>query len=169
MQIHHQLTEISLGIFRILVENLFAKIVSAIKFSILEEQKCTLEEGSNVRSGGRCYDGFFDSCLCCVRFDDLFDTPCQVLHKAELGHILRLQMRKFFGQIIWIHISVCRDKRFLCSVLNQRKITAPFIFHPNSIEMLRFCTENDHNLCRIKRGKYVRLIFLPELIFKGDS
>ena len=151
-----------------MVENLFAKIVRAVKLPVLKEQKSPLEERNNIGGGGRCYNGFFHGYLWHVSFDDLLDPPCQVLHKSELGHILRLQVRKLFRQIVRIHVSVCRDQRFLSAVLNQGKITAPFIFHPNSIEMLRFRTENDHNLCRIECCEYVRLIFLTEPVFKGD-
>ena len=78
-------------------------------------------------------------------------------------------MRKFFGQIVGIHISVCRDERLFCTIFNQRKETTPLIFYPNCIKMLGTSSENDHYLCRMERSKYVRLVSYSKLILQGNT
>ena len=100
---------------------------------------------------------------------DLFDTADEILHEAELGHILRLQVREFFRQVVGIHILIGGDEHFLLALLNQRKIAAPFVFHPNCVEIFRLRAERDHDLGRVQRGENVRFVGRAELVFEGDA
>ena len=78
-------------------------------------------------------------------------------------------MRKFFGQIVGVHISVCRNEHFLCAVFNKRKIAAPFVFNPYCVKELGLGSQHDHYLRTIQRCKDIGFISRAELIFKGDA
>ena len=79
-------------------------------------------------------------------------------------------MRKFFGQIVRIHILVSGNQRFFAAaVLHQCQIPAPLVFHPDSIKILRLCTQYYHNLCTVKSSKYIRLIRRAQFVLQSDA
>ena len=169
LQVSHQLAEICLSILGIDIKHLFAIYVRVLPFSVLKEQECSFKQRHYVGVAGADYDRFFYRRFLFVRFCNLFNTSNQILHKAELGHILRLQVRKFFRQIIRIHIFIGRDEHFLCTVFDEGKVSAPLVLNPNGIEILRFSAKNNHHLCAVESSENIRFISRAELIFKSDT
>ena len=78
-------------------------------------------------------------------------------------------MRKFFGQVIGVHITISGNEHFLCTVFDECQIPAPFVLDPHGVEILRLCAEYDHHFGGIQRGEYVRFISCAELVFEGDA
>ena len=78
-------------------------------------------------------------------------------------------MGEFIGQIVGIHVAVCRDKRFLGAVLDESKITAPFVLHPNRIEMLGLGAQHHHHLCRLEGGEDIGLVGNAQLVLQSDA
>ena len=92
----------------------------------------------------------------------------QILHTAELTHILRLKMGKLSREVVWIHIAVCGDQHLLAAALfYKREIAAPLILDPDCVEILWLCAENDHDFGAVKRGEDIWLIGRAELVLKG--
>ena len=169
LQLRHQLAEICLRTLRVGIQYSFTVFVRALPVPVLQEHKRPLEQRGDIGAGGVHLRRFFDDGVRLVRFRQLLDATDQILHKAQLGHILRLQMGKFLRQIVRIHIPIGRDQHFLRPVFNQRQISAPLIFHPYGIKIFRSSPQHHHHLCAVQRGEYVRLIGCPQLILQRDA
>ncbi len=76
-------------------------------------------------------------------------------------------MRKFGGKILASHSLVQNGKRSLAAFGNARKIAAPFVFHPRSIEIIGRRSHREHQPRRIYRREYIRLVFAPRLILES--
>ena len=154
-----------------MVENFFAILICFFPVSVLEEHERALQKRGNRRSAAAYDHGLFDLNLRrSVCLYDLFDAAYEILHEAELGHILCQQMRKFLRQVIGIHVSVCRNEHlFAAGFLDERKIAAPLVFDPHSVEILRLRSDNNHDLRRVERREYVRLVRCAELVLKRYS
>ena len=148
LQFHHQFTEICVGVFRINIQYFFAINVGVLPLSVLKKKKNSFQKRSrcgiaSVYHHRFLYDGGRSICG-----NDFLDAADKILHKAELRHILRLQMRKFLRQVVGIHIPVGGDQYlFAAGMLHKCEIAAPLVLYPHSVEMLRLRTEHDHDLC----------------------
>ena len=169
--VRKQLHNIRLRAFGVEVEHLFGVLVGAVPFAVFKEHERTLQKRSDTsRSGVIINNGrLIDNGRFLVRFTDLLDTSDKVLHEAELVHILRLQVRELLGQIVGIHVAVRGNERFLRAVSDEHEKAAPLVLDPHCVEMLGLRAENDHHLCRVECGEYVRLVLLTELVFKRNA
>ena len=165
-----KLTHISPRILRVNIKNLIAIFSCTVPVAVLQKHKRTFQKRFSLSCGGVIDNGcLIYNRLLFVAFGNLLYTTNQVLHKAKLSHILCLQVRKFLRQIVRVHITVSRNKRFLLTVLYEHKKSAPLVLNPNGIEIFGLCADNNHYLCTVQSGEYVRLILLPQLVFKGNS
>ncbi len=142
-----ELSDIRFGAFRVKIQRFFEKAVRLSPIMILQRHVAALY--LLVR---RCVpavlndNGLFDALLRLAVGKELLYAADEILHEAELGHVLRHQMRKLLRQIVGVHIAICGDERFLRAVLNKREIAAPFVFDPYGVEVFRLRAENDHDL-----------------------
>ena len=118
-------------------------------------------------------DGFLDrflgSLLRLARVDHFFDAADQILHEADLAHIIALQHRQCLRQIIRVHIAVARQEQLAPVLFHHGQEAAPFIFDPDGVKMLRLCADHDHDLRRVQRREDIRLIFRACFIFQCDA
>ena len=118
-------------------------------------------------------DGFLDrflgSLLRLARVDHFFDAADQILHEADLAHIIALQHRQCLRQIIRVHIAVARQEQLAPVLFHHGQEAAPFIFDPDGVKMLRLCADHDHDLRGVQRREDIRLIFCARLIFQCDA
>ena len=169
LQIGHQFTEVSDCVPGIDIEYLFTINVGILPFAVLQEKKNSFQKRSYICIAPGA-DRFLNCLLRFVRFSDLLYAADQILHEAEPGHVLRLQMGKLFRQIVRIHITVGRNQDFLpVALFDQRQKTAPLVLDPDSIEILRFGPKYYHDLRGIERSKDVWLVCSPELILQRDT
>ena len=78
-------------------------------------------------------------------------------------------MRKFIGQVKRVHILIGGNEHlFSAGLLHKGKIAAPFVFHPNGIEIFRLCAEHHHDLGAVERCENIRLIGAAELILQSN-
>ena len=78
-------------------------------------------------------------------------------------------MRKFFGQVIGVHITISGNEHFLCTVFDECQIPAPFVLDPHGVEILRLCAEYDHHFCTVECGKDIGFISRAELVFQCNT
>ena len=167
-QLRHQFSDISLRVFRVLIENLFTEVVSSAPLPVLKEHKGAFQQRCNIGCAPD-NDRLLHSCLWLVRTCDFLDATYQILHKTELGHILRLQVGKLFRQIVRIHVPKCGNQDFFPATrLHKRQIPTPLVFHPDGVEVLRFCTEHNHDLGAVQRGEDIRFIGSTELVLQRN-
>ena len=118
-------------------------------------------------------DGFLDrflgSLLRLARVDHFFDAADQILHEADLAHIIALQHRQCLRQIIRVHIAVARQEQLAPVLFHHGQEAAPFVFDPDGIKMLRLRADHDHDFRGVQRRKDIRLIFRARLIFQCDA
>ena len=166
----HKLAEVCLRIFGILIKHLFAVFIRFFPLSVLKEHKCALQKRLDRAAAAVYNNGLFDRSLRFIYRGYFSDAAYKILHEAELGHILCQQMRKFLRQVIGIHVSVCRNEHlFAAGFLDECEIAAPFVFDPYSVEILGPCSDNDHDLRRVERREYVRLVRCAELVLQRYS
>ena len=108
VQFRHQLAQIRLRVFGVEVKHLFAVLVGTAPIAVLQEDEGAFQQGRSVGGSLLYHHGFFGRGL--VGFRQLLDAADQILHEAQLRHILRLQMGKLLWQIVGIHIAVGGDQ-----------------------------------------------------------
>ena len=156
-----------MGVFGVEVKNLFTVLVGTAPIAVLQEDEGSFQQGRGV--GGRLlyHHRFADGGS--VAFRQLLNAADQILHEAQLGHILRLQMGKLLRKVVGVHIAVGGDQHFLRTTPDQRQIAAPLVFHPNGVEVLRLRTQHHHDLGAVQCGEYVRLVGGTQLVLQRDA
>ena len=101
--------------------------------------------------------------------DDLFNAAQQILHRADLAHILRLKPRKLLGHVICVDILVAGNQRLFLPRRNQRKITAPFVLDPDGVVIFVIRADGEHDLRAVERREDIWLIFLTEFILQRNA
>ena len=174
--LYQQMAQICLSVVRIVVQDTLRIFLRLAPVTILAEVEHTGLEIVQVRLAGR-------RCRCLLRYRLLFiaaaqkflDAADQVLDKAQLVHIHRLQVCEFFRQIVGIHIPVSWDQSTLTDtvlflfILDQRQITVPFISNPGRFKVFFLRTEHDHNSRRLQCRKDIRLVIHAQLIFQRNG
>ena len=103
-----------------------------------------------------------------LRMNDLLNAPDQILDKADLAHVLALQIAQLFRKIIGIHIPVAGNQQPLPVGFHQRQIPAPFVLHPDCAEVFRLCTDHQHDLRAVQRREDIGFVLPAQLILQGD-
>ena len=153
-----------------MIENLLAEIFRAREISVFEEHKGTFQQR-------RCvavflllhHNGLPDSFLCftCVKY--LIHAAREVLNKADLAHVIRLQYGQRFRQIVRVHIAIAREKELRPILSHQREEAAPFILDPDGIDVFSGGGHDDHDFCGIERREDIRLVFGSRLFLQCDA
>ena len=78
-------------------------------------------------------------------------------------------MGKLLRQVVGVHVAVGGDQHLLRTTPNQRQITAPLIFHPHGVEVLRLRAQYHHDLGAVQCGEYVWLISRAQLVLQRDA
>ncbi len=166
LSLGQHLSPIGLCALGVHIQCLFKKIISLFPLLILQGYLATLKLNGNFIPFLRLGILFLLLFIC---VQNLGYAPDQILNKADFTHIIRLENRKLFRQIVRIHIPVTGYQQPFPVLLHQSQITAPFIFYPCRIEIFRSCPHYQHNSGRTKGGKYVWLIFLSRLILQSNA
>ncbi len=167
LQFRHQLAEICLSILRILVKHFLTVRISFVPVAVFKEHEGAFQERVDAATAVD-HNRLTYVCGCAVG-RNLLDAPDQVLHEPELRNILRLKVRKLLRKIIRIHVAISRYKYLLFAVSDEREITAPFVLHPDRIEVLRLRRQYDHDFCRIQGSKDIRLVCGAEFVLQRDA
>lgn len=75
-------------------------------------------------------------------------------------------MLEFGRNIIRVNVAVAWYQRSAPVVFHQCEKYAPLVLYPYRIEVLKACSDSEHYLRGIERGKYVRLVILAKNILK---
>ena len=113
-QLRHQLAEICLCVFGVDIKRFFAVFVRTAPVAVLKEYKRALYKGICRRvAGGNGRGGlsFWSSRLRLVLDNDLLDTPHNVIDKADLAHVLRLQVGKLLRKLVGVHVLVAGNEQ----------------------------------------------------------
>ena len=169
------LGRVGLGILGVQVQDTVDILRRALKVAVLHEQAGALHQADGSRSseGGR---GALDRLLyhpgrlrLFLGIENLPHTADQVLHKADLAHVLALQAAQLVRQVIGIHIPVAGDQQPLAVVRHQNQIAAPLVLHPHRIEILRLRANDHHHPGRLQGSEDVGLVFLPQFVLQCDA
>ena len=157
-----------------MIEYLLKELIRLAPLAVLQRHIAALEQGLHVAAALVMYhdglfDRFFRSLLRLARVDHLFDAPDQILHKADLAHVVALQHRQCLRQIIRIHVPVARQEQLAPILFHHGQESAPFVLDPNGVKMLRLRADHDHDLRGVQRRKDIRLIFRARLILQRDA
>ena len=101
--------------------------------------------------------------------DDLFNAAQQILHRADLAHILRLKPRKLLGHVVSVDILVTGNQCLFLPRRNQRKITTPFVLDPDGVVIFVIRADGEHDLRTVERREDIRLVFLTEFILQRNA
>ena len=169
VQLRHQLSEIRLRVSRIGIQNPLTIFICTLPVAVLQKHKGAIQQCRQICIAAAHDHTLLDRRLGRVRLRDLLDAADQVLHEAELRHILFLQMGKLVRQIIGVHVAVGGDERLFRAVFDECKIAAPLILHPHGVEILRPRAQHHHDLGAVERGENVRLIGHAELVLQRNA
>ena len=142
------LAHVGLGALRVNVQHAVVVFARTRGVAVLQEQRGTLEQARHTRRIGfrRCSLHAHPLRRARRLLHYLLNPAQQVLHEADFAHVLALQHRQFFRQVVRIHIPIARNQQPLVVVLHQRQIAAPLVFHPHGVKVLRTAADNDHHL-----------------------
>lgn len=79
-----------------------------------------------------------------------------------------MKVAELSREMLLQHALVQCDERALALFRHSRKVSAPFVFHPDRIHVFGRGADNKHDLCGIDRCEYVRLELRTCLVFQGD-
>ena len=169
-----EFSQVCLRALRVLIQDLLKKFVSLTPLAVLQRHIAALEQRLHVAAALVMYhdgllDRFFRSLLRLARVDHFFDATDQILHEADLAHIIALQHRQRLRQIIRVHIAVARQEQLAPIFFHHGQEAAPFVFDPDGVKMLRLRADHDHDFGRVQRREDIRLIFRARLIFQCDA
>ena len=142
------LAHVGFGALRVNVQHAVVVFARTRGVAVLQEQRGTLEQARHARRIGFHRRSLHAHPLRRARrlLHHLLNPAQQVLHEADFAHVLTLQHRQFFRQVVRIHIPIARNQQPLVVVLHQRQIAAPLVFHPHGVEVLRTAADDDHHL-----------------------
>ena len=142
------LAHVGFGALRVNVQHAVVVFARTRGVAVLQEQRGTLEQARHARRIGFHRRSLHAHPLRRARrlLHHLLHPAQQVLHEADFAHVLTLQHRQFFRQVVRIHIPIARNQQPLVVVLHQRQIAAPLVFHPHGVKVLRTAADNDHHL-----------------------
>ena len=142
------LAHVGLGALRVDVQHAVVVFARTRGVAVLQEQRGTLEQARHARRIGFHRRSLHAHPLRRARrlLHHLLHPAQQILHEADFAHVLTLQHRQFFRQVVRIHIPIARNQQPLVVVLHQRQIAAPLVFHPHGVKVLRLAADNDHHL-----------------------
>ena len=165
------LAHVGLGALRVNVQHAVVVFARARGVAVLQEQRGTLEQARHTRRivFRRCSLHAHPLRRARRLLHHLLNPAQQVLHEADFAHVLTLQHRQFFRQVVRIHAAIARNQQPLVVVLHQRQIAAPLVFHPHGVKVLRLAADNDHHLRAVQRREDVRLVLLTQLVLQRDA
>ena len=178
-----ELAHIRFGVFRVAIQHAVKKLIGFFPIAVGERHIAALEQRRRV---GFAADRnillhhllnnllHIDARALQLAFflfaaDDLFNAAQQILHRADLAHILRLKPRKLLGHVVCVDILVAGNQRLFLPRRNQRKITAPFVLDPDGVVILVIRADGEHDLRAVERREDIRLIFLTEFILQRNA
>ena len=104
-----------------------------------------------------------------VGVEHLVHAANQVLDETNLAHVIAHKHGELFGHIVGIHIAVAGDEELRLIFAHHGKEAAPLVLDPYGVEVLRARADDDHDLRRVQRGEYVRLVLCTGDVLKRDT
>ena len=178
-----ELAHIRFGVLRVAIQHAVKKLIGFFPVAVGERHIAALEQRRRVgfAAGGDVLPHHLLNNLrhinaCALRLalllfaaDDLFNAAQQILHRADLAHILCLKPRKLLGHIVSVDILVAGNQRLFLPRRNQRKITAPLVLDPDGVVILVIRADGEHDLRAVERREDIRLVFLTEFILQRNA
>ena len=178
-----ELAHIRFGVLRVAIQHAVKKLIGFFPVAVGERHIAALEQRRRVRFAAdrnillhhllnnlRHIDArALRLALLLFAADDLFNAAQQILHRADLAHILRLKPRKLLGHVICVDILVAGNQRLFLPRRNQRKITAPFVLDPDGVVIFVIRADGEHDLRAVERREDIWLIFLTEFILQRNA
>ena len=104
-----------------------------------------------------------------IGVEHLVHATDQVLDEANLAHVIAHKHGELFGHIVGIHIAVAGDEELRFILAHHGKEAAPLVLDPYGVEIFSARPDDDHDLRRVQRGEYVRLVLRTGDVFERDT
>ena len=91
------------------------------------------------------------------------------MDEADFAHVVAHQHGELLGHVIGIHVTVAGDKELSLILAHHGKEAAPFVLDPYCVEVFRTRPDDDHDLRRVQRGEYVRLVLRTGNVLQRDT
>ena len=168
--VDHAQHEVKLGILRVEVQRFLAVIPRFVPIVLEHQDRNALPHLRNIRirirpgragrrGGGISFSGVHD----------LHDTAKDVLDEPDLSHVLALEHGKFLRDVVGVHVPVAGDEEFRGVLLHDREEAAPFVLHPDGLEVFLLRADHEHDFRGVERGEDVGFILLAELVLERDT
>ena len=132
------------------------------KIPVLQGQHPPLGEGGGGGAG---------AAAVVVRFaaEEFLNALQQVLHKAQLAHILRLEGGQFLGERVGVHVPVGGDEDLVLPLADEGQIAAPLIFDPWRVDVLGPRGHHHHDPGAPEGGENIGLVGDAQLALQGEA
>ena len=173
--LHQKQAQICLAALRVHVQN---PVIIPLGLSPLAVRQChlaALEQGVYIGpAAALLYDnGLLDRLMLDffgpVCGEHLADAADKVLNKADFAHVIAHQHRKLLRQVVWVHVPVAGNEQLSLVLAHHGKKTAPLVLDPDGVEVFSAGANSHHDLGRVERGEYVRLILCAGYIFQRNA
>ena len=166
-----EFAQISLGAFGVHVQHAVEELVRRLPVAIVQRHVAAFEQRVAGNAACRLHDDRLRRLrrLRCALAQQLFHAAHQILHRAQLAHVLPLQVGKFLGHIVGIHALVAGYERLLLPGSDEREEAAPLVFHPHGVEVFIVRAKYQHHLGAVQRREDVRLVFRAQFVFQRDA
>ena len=169
LKILQELIKIGLGVGRIIIQNFLEQRIRLFVIAVANQNLRPLEKRGDVHIALDDRRFLLGLDFRSIAPHQFVYAAKQVLHKAQFREILRLEIEHLFRKIIGIHIPIARNQIAIAVGRHERDETRPFIFDPNSIEIVRFRPHNQHDFRRIEGRENIGLVQNADLLFQSDS
>ena len=169
---HEEHSQICLAAFGVHIQRTVEKVGSILPLFVFKSHIAAVKQRLHVGpAAALLYDNgllvrlmldFFGS----VCREHLVDAADKLLNKADFAHVIAHQHRKLLRQVIWVHVPVAGNEQLSLVLAHHGKKTAPLVLDPDGVEVFTAGANSHHDLCRVERGEYVRLILCAGYIFQ---
>ena len=173
--LHQKQAQICLAALRVHVQNTVIVTLGLSPLSVRQCHLAALEQGVYIGpAAALLYDnGLLDRLMLdffgSVCGEHLADAADKVLNKADFAHVIAHQHRKLLRQVVWVHVPVAGNEQLSLVLAHHGKKTAPLVLDPDGVEVFSAGANSHHDLGRVERGKYVRLILCAGYIFQRNA
>ena len=158
-----------LGALGVHVQHAVKELVRRLPVAIVQRHVAAFEQRVAGNAARRLHDHRLRRLRRRALAQQLFHAAHQILHRAQLAHVLPLQVGKFLRHVVGVHALVAGDQVLLLPRGDEGEEAAPFVLYPHGVEVFIVCAKYQHHLGAVQRREDVRLVFRAQLVLQRDA
>ena len=147
--LHQKQPQVCLAAFRVHVQNTVIIPLGIVPLAVRQRHLAALEQCVYIRPAAALLDDnrllLLRGLFLFLRVKHLAYATNEILDEANPAHIVAHQNGQLLRQVVSVHVPVAGDEELALILAHHGKETAPLVFHPNGVEILRACADNDHH------------------------